>query len=192
MSVIEERLTALDTLTLGSGSHRDLEHGACVMEAVAYVAGEPWTDHPACASPVITAFLLNWNDSLRSNDERDRLIKPLVPLVVGTRTTKADETRRAWMATDWLVREQAPAWLRLAGLTEHAHALENLSALKGRASAVKAQPALEAARSDAAAAGAAAAAAAWDAAWDVLEPTVTILQPSAALLVKRMCEVGRK
>lgn len=123
MTIIEERLAQLDTITLSRGGHGSSDEGMCVMEAVSYVAGEPFSYRPKCASPVITTFLINWNDSLPSNEERDRLIKPLVPLVVGTRTTKKDEETRAWMATDWLVREQAPAWLRLAGLTEHAAAL---------------------------------------------------------------------
>ena len=36
------QITALD-----SGSHDDLDDGACVMEAVAYVAREPWSDPSA-------------------------------------------------------------------------------------------------------------------------------------------------
>lgn len=30
----------LDTLTLGNGSHSNIDAGACVMEAVSFVAGE--------------------------------------------------------------------------------------------------------------------------------------------------------
>ena len=97
MTVIEERLVALDTLVLDSGGHEGWEHGACVMEAVAYVAGEPHSDHPACASRVITSFCMSWNDALRSDEERDRLLKPLIPKIVGTRTTAEDEETRAWM-----------------------------------------------------------------------------------------------
>jgi len=31
---------------LAHGSHADWSRGACLMEAVAYVAGEPHSDHP--------------------------------------------------------------------------------------------------------------------------------------------------
>ena len=180
MTVIDERLPALEKLVLAHGGHSSWEKGACIMEAVAYVAGEPFSDHPKCASNVITSFLISWNDAL-SDDDR-QMLKPLVPRVVGTRTTAADETTRAWMATDWLAGEFAPAFLRLAGLIEHAEKLEQLGALTNSRDAESAQPTLDGARragaaaraaaGDAAraAAGAAAGAAAWDAArvaaWD--------------------------
>jgi hypothetical protein len=116
---------ALDALNpLGRGSHTP-GHDVCVMEAVAYVAGEPWSDHPQCACPVITSFLIAWNDGL-ADDERDALLRPLVPRIVGTRSTATVEHRRALMAVDWLVRDHAPAWLRLAGLTAQADALAAL------------------------------------------------------------------
>ena len=53
-----------DLPPLGHGSHALLKDGACVMEAVAYVAGEPWTDRPECACPVISVLLRRWNDDL--------------------------------------------------------------------------------------------------------------------------------
>jgi hypothetical protein len=178
MSIIDERLPYVEELHLGRGSHDPPTNGleaACVMEAVAYVAGERFSDHPACASPIITAFLISWNDSM--DDEDRQMLKPYIPRLVGTRTTKKDEEVRAWMLTDWLARECAPAWLRLAGLKEQVEALEALAPLKSATSARKAQPTLDAARKDSAAAwaaawaaagaaaGAAARAAARDAAW---------------------------
>src|SRR4051812_26835847 len=97
------------------------------MEAVAYVAGEPWSDRPTCASPVITSFLISWNDAM--NDTDRQMLKPYIPRLVGTRTSKKDETIRAWMLTDWLARECAPGFLRLAGLTEQAELVEKLAPL---------------------------------------------------------------
>jgi len=176
VSVLEERLSYLEPLVLESGGHDPPNNGlvhACVMEAVAYVAGEAWSDHPECASPVLGAFLRSWNDSLPDDDRQ--MLKALIPRLVGTKASKAVEEKRAWMATDWLARECAPAFLRLAGLTEHAETLEGLAALTTTKRAEKAQPKLAAAGAaawDAAraaawdAAGAAAWAAAWDAAWD--------------------------
>jgi hypothetical protein len=166
MSVIEDRLPYLEPLKLGRGSHKPPSNGlvnACVMEAVAYVAGEPFSDHPECASPVITSFLVSWNDAM---DDVDRqMLKPYIVRVVGTRTGKRHEEQRAWMLTDWLARECAPAWMRLAGLTGQAESLESLAPLTSAASAREAQPVLDAARKDSAAARDAAWDAAGDAAW---------------------------
>src|SRR6185312_5136171 len=85
---------------LQRGAHGSAEGGACVMEAVAFVAGEPWGDHPECACPVISTFLRSWNDAL-PDDERDALLRPLIPQLVNTKSTAAVETRRALMCADW-------------------------------------------------------------------------------------------
>jgi hypothetical protein len=71
---------------------------------------------------------------------------------------------RSYLALDWLVRVQTPAWLRLAGLTAEAQALESLARIADATTAAQSSPALEVARRKAAAAWAAARAAAWDAA----------------------------
>ena len=159
-------LSRLDTLPpLAKGAHKAGDDIACCMEAVAFVAGERWSDHPACACPVIGAFLRTWNDDL-PDDERDALLRPLVPLLVGTRSTPAVERRRAMMATDWLIREHAPAWLRLAGLTAQADALAGLPEITDMAQCPSLMLMLYAVRKDANAARAAAGDAARDTAWD--------------------------
>ena len=165
MTIVEERLAYLESLQLEVGAHAAPNNGlahACVMEAVAYVAGEPWSDNPECSSPVIAAFLRSWNDSL--GDEDRQMLKPLIPRLVDTRASIEIEYKRAWMATDWLVRECAPAFLRLGGLSGQAELLEKLTPVLSTEAAVAAQPNLEVAREDAAAARAAARAAAWAAA----------------------------
>jgi hypothetical protein len=170
-----------DDLTLAHGSHLTPEQGMCVMEAVSYVAGEPFSDSPACVSPVIAAFLRSWNDGLPDDATRTRLLAPLIPRVIGTRTTDADEETRAWLATDWLVRVQTPAWLRLAGLEDHARALESLARIADATLARAAQPTIE--RASAAAwdaAWAAASAAAWDAAWDAARAAAWAAASAAA------------
>ncbi len=212
--VIEERWEKLKSLSLKVGSHA-ANSTFCVMEAVAYVAGESWSDHPECACPVISAFLRSWNDSLRSDQDRDRLLKPLIPKLVGTRNSTLEE-RRSLMAADWLVRVHTPAWLRLAGLTSQTESLEQLQQIISMAQIPSIRGPLEAVRKDAYAAWAAARAAArdaardavgdaawaaaWaaagDAAWDAagaaalaaLQPTVDKLQQSALALVERMIE----
>jgi hypothetical protein len=159
------RALDLDVVRLRVGAHDENTDGEmCVMEAVAYIAGEPWSDHPQCASPVIAAFLHAWNDGL--NDDDRQALKQYVPRLIGTRTDEETESRLAWMATDWLVRVHTPAWLRLAGLTGHADALAGLPELTAGSQVPSIKPAIEAAQKDAAAARAAAWGAALAAAWD--------------------------
>ena len=144
----------LETMTLGHGSHATREEGVNAMEAVAWLAGEKHSDAPECASTVIAAFLRAWNDSLPTDEDRQRLLRPLLPLVVSSRADNATELRRSYMALDWLVREHTPAWLLLAGLDDHAEALFALDEITGPATMEKALPAVNTAR-----------AAAWDAGW---------------------------
>ena len=165
----------LATITMKSGSHATREEGMSAMEAVAWLAGEPHSDAPECASPLIAAFLRSWNDNLPTDEDRQRLLRPLLPLVIGTRADNATELRRSYMALDWLVRVHTPAWLRLAGLDDHAEALIALDEITGPATMEKAVPPFHTAK---AVAGAAA--------WEALLPTVAELQVSAQDLVRRM------
>jgi hypothetical protein len=175
LSIDPTRLAEIQSRSILSGAHDSLEQGACSMELVAYLAGEPHSDHPQCTCPVLGNFVRSWNDSLRSDAQRDRLLKPFLPRLVGTRSTPEVEQRRGMMAFDWLVRVQTPAWLDLTpSLAPHAIALralpeiltpEDIDAALPTVDA--AQKAADAARAAAwAAAGAAAGAAAWDAARD--------------------------
>lgn len=70
MSVISDRLERIEALQLESGGHSSLEEGMCIMEAVAYVAGEPFSDHPQCASRLLTSFLIRLNDRLDDDDRQ--------------------------------------------------------------------------------------------------------------------------
>src|SRR5579872_4097472 len=108
--LLEDRLAELTRRQLDHGGHASLEEGMCVMEAVAWVAGEPWSDHPECVSPVIGAFMRQWNDDL--DDEGRQRLKELIPLLVGKRDDRDEQ--RGWMCADWLIRVYTPAWLELA------------------------------------------------------------------------------
>lgn len=132
------------TITLTRGSHESYEDGVCVMELASWLAGEPFSDEPACVSPVIGAFLRVWNDSL-DEEPRNRLLQPYAARVIGTTTTDEDENTRAWLATDWLVRTFAPAWLDRAGLDDHAQQLRALKAISSSGRAKKALPIITAA-----------------------------------------------
>ena len=181
--IIEERLSILDTLHLNAGAGDDLDT-ACVMQAVAYIAGEPWSDHPECACPVITAFMISWNDG--STDEQRQELKRYIPLLVGSRSTPEVEARRGRLASDWLIRTFTPAWLRLAGLSDHAKRIEALGDTTGLSAdeiADRVVPIVSAADS-------AADSAAYSAADSALQPTMLILRSSAFDLLDRMLAVA--
>jgi len=145
--VVEDRLALLDTLTIKSGGHGESEQQFCVMEAVAYIAGEPWSDRPQCACPVIAAFLRNWNDRIRDDEERTRLLKPLIVKLVGTKATKDVERRRVVMLVDWSIRESLPAWLDLTpALKPHADTLRALKPFESLDDVKAARPLVVAAR----------------------------------------------
>ena len=153
----------LDAITLASGAHDRRTDGVCVMEAVAWWAGEDHSDRPECVSRVIGAFLRSWNDALPDGDRQQ--LRRWIPEVVGTNAGPAVDAELSWIALDWLVRVHTPAWLRLAGLIEQAALLTDMAEITP-ATCPSILPTLTAVCSDArAAAGDAAGDAARDAAW---------------------------
>ncbi|HEX2779564.1 MAG TPA: hypothetical protein VHM30_08705 [Gemmatimonadaceae bacterium] len=169
----------LSTFRLSSGAHgRTFCGEACLVELSNLIAAKkvrvptelapptcklvatPFKDDHPSISRVVRAFAIGLNDAW--NDEDRQKLLPYAPQLLCTATGDADEETRAWMATDWLARVHAPAFLRLAGLDEHARVLESLARIVDPITAESARPALDRARE----ASAAAWAAAWDAAWD--------------------------
>jgi hypothetical protein len=66
---------------LSRGKHRNPRKGACFMEYASYLAGERWSDHPACTHPLLAALGRLVND-FTSDAGRPRLAE-LVPSVIG-------------------------------------------------------------------------------------------------------------
>jgi len=66
---------------LSRGKHRNPRRGACFMEMASFVAGERWSDHPACTHPLLADLARLVNDSLTGR-WRPRLV-PLIPSVIG-------------------------------------------------------------------------------------------------------------
>jgi hypothetical protein len=214
-NIIKKRLAKIATIPLLHGGHDDGSASnapaMCVMEAVAWIAGEKWSASPKCVSPMIASFLRSWNDGLPTDADRDRLLKPLIPKLIGTAGTKKYEERRGWMVLDWSIRQCTPAFLRLVKLDSHADALKAIPEIVSFEGLEIAMRALLAAKLDATAGLAAARAAAWAAtrdatraaglaaAWDAARdaaknkfaPIVAGLQMSAVALIERMIEVGK-
>jgi hypothetical protein len=69
-------------LVQGKGSR---ETGACWMSAIAWYEGNSnWTDAPDCVCPIIRELAIWVNDKIDSDEERERLISPIMFSVVGT------------------------------------------------------------------------------------------------------------
>lgn len=145
----------LDAVRLRHGTHGSTFAGTgCIVEVANRIAaGEvadpgslpPTTpvafsdDHPSI-SPVVRAFAIGLNDSW-GDEERQRL-RPFARHLLFTASGPVEDEVRAWLAADWLVRTLCPAFLELAGLAEHAGALQDLEPLVSLRSAVGAQPAM--------------------------------------------------
>jgi hypothetical protein len=152
----------LDTMVLAKGGHDTRLDGVCLLEAVAWQAGEDHTDRPVCVSPVLAAFGRSLNDVLP--DAKRQELVPLVPLLPGTAGDGHDETR-GYMALDWLIRGWTPAWFSLAGLTADAQALRDLRRIVDMAAAKSAAPVVQQASQKAFAAGDGPGDAAWADVW---------------------------
>lgn len=185
----------LATIRLTYGAHNTPSEGLSLLEAVAYMAGEPHSDHPACVSPVLGAFGRRLNDAL--GDDKRQQLTTLIERLPGTAGDGLDETR-GYMALDWMIRVYTQTWLEAAGLTDAGVYLRELPPVVDVQSARVAGEKVRRAREEARAAGDAAGVAAWDAAgdaagvaagdaaWDALNPTVNQLQDSAMDLFTRM------
>ena len=66
---------------LSRGKHRNPRRGACFMEMASFLAGERWSDHPACTHPLLADLARLVNDSV-TDRLRPRLV-PLIPSVIG-------------------------------------------------------------------------------------------------------------
>jgi hypothetical protein len=66
---------------LSRGKHRTPRNGACFMELASYLAGERWSDHPACTHPLLASVARLVNDHT-SDEGRPRLVE-LIPSVIG-------------------------------------------------------------------------------------------------------------
>jgi hypothetical protein len=100
------------TVKLSKGKHISPEDGACVMELASMLAGEPFSDHPACACPVIGSFLRAYNDSL--DDSRRQDLYAYAAKIVGSRSAGAVQRARAERLAAWELELRRRRWMRKA------------------------------------------------------------------------------
>ena len=66
---------------LSRGKHRNPRKGACFMELASYLAGERWSDHPACTHSVLACVARLVND--HTSDQGRHHLAELIPSVIG-------------------------------------------------------------------------------------------------------------
>ncbi|MFD4639869.1 hypothetical protein ACFWN2_21335 [Lentzea sp. NPDC058436] len=97
---------------LTRGWHQTPADGCCLMELTSLLAGEVWSDRPACVHPVLACVARCVND--QSTEEGRRRLLPFATRVIGTRKAHAERlvelcTRRAginaprWWPRNWVV-----------------------------------------------------------------------------------------
>jgi hypothetical protein len=87
------------TIKLAKGKHASPAKGVCVMELASMLAGEPFSDHPACACPVISSFLRSYNDSI--DDGRRQDLYAYASKVVGSRAPTSVQRARVERLAEW-------------------------------------------------------------------------------------------
>ena len=81
---------------LSRGKHRNPKKGACFMELASYLAGESWSDHPACTHALLASLARDINDHV--DDYARSRLAPLIPEVIGL--TGDDPRVDAWIARE--------------------------------------------------------------------------------------------
>jgi len=78
---------------LKKGKHASPKDGGCVMEVCSFLAGEEWSDQPACVQPTLAEISRTVNDLL-TTDHRQRLINYVNRLINTTHYIDIDDEYR--------------------------------------------------------------------------------------------------
>lgn len=114
----------------------------CVMEAVAWLAGEGWTDTPDCVARTLQRYTIALNDSA-PDAVRQRLLD-YVPMLVGTGPELLEVAReRAYLCADYAVRVFSPLALEARGQGDAAASLRGLAPVTSRETAAAAREAAQ-------------------------------------------------
>ena len=127
----------LDAIVLEGAPHSRRGTRLTLLELASWLDHEHHTDSPARVAPVLATYA-RWLAAGLDDDARQAL-KPAAVRLLGTAAAdESDEHTRRWIATEWLVKTQAPAWLRAAGMTEAAERLGTVGPLSDDGELVRA------------------------------------------------------
>jgi len=90
---------------LSAGAHDNPQDGACVMEYVSLLAGETWSDRPACTHPVLAKMAQTVNDLLP--DETRHTLVPMINRLFNTAPsgTSVEQCLLTSQLADWCATE---------------------------------------------------------------------------------------
>lgn len=129
----------LNHVILTRGAHVSPGEGLCALELTAYLAGEPHSDHPACACPVLSAFVRRLNDAAWPSDEtRTAALVPVARALVGSADPEK-MVQRALALTNWGIRVCRLGHARANGWTDLAVVIERLAPIVDRSTALAAR-----------------------------------------------------
>lgn len=92
-------LEVREPVTLAAGSHSSPDDGVCVVELASLMAGEPFSDSPACVDPVIASFLRTWNDRAAHAARQD--LRPYAERIIGSRGSARLVRARRDLCLEW-------------------------------------------------------------------------------------------
>ena len=99
------------TVRLARGRHAGPSGGTCVMELASLLAGEPFSDRPASACPVIGGVLRAYNDAV--DDERRQRLYGMAASVVETAPGDAELLARVEHVVAWTKARTRRPWRRV-------------------------------------------------------------------------------
>lgn len=135
--ILPERLEKLPEHVVHYGAHATFNQGHCTMEMVAWLAGEPQSDHPRCACPYLGSVMVSVNDHYKDTDSRTQAVLPLIPHLVGTRGSKELGTLRIKRLAEWLQNHALPQLIAAANLpSEEEHPTHYKQLLQERLKAI--------------------------------------------------------
>ena len=126
-AALEERqwiLPDCGPTSCGLAASSDPRDGACTMDAVSWFAYGRLGDHPECASPVLTRYVILGQDAM-PHDVRQRL-KPFIFRLIGSRDPAAENARMRILVLA-AARRFAPLTLEARGCPAAAATLRNLT-----------------------------------------------------------------
>lgn len=104
-------MTDLILPILSEGAHESPKEGACFMEFVSYLAGEVWSDAPACSDPMLGVFMQRINDQINDPGQRSKLAE-LIPQVINSRVLYPDFNLYARWATEIVIQARNAGLLK--------------------------------------------------------------------------------
>ena len=99
MTLDPDRLAFVEGLPIAGRGHRVIGPQMCTLEQLSYAAGEPFSDSPDCACPVLSAFVRALNDRLPHGQRQE--LSRYVRSLYGTRGSGQDEADRRALIRAW-------------------------------------------------------------------------------------------